>query len=680
MSMILNPFVLGVAPSSSLLTGIVFAYHVEEASSTRIDATGRGNDLTPHGDTLPGNAVGKIDNAVSLGALQYLDAASTTDLQLGSVGSFSVSLWVKFTTYSTTGSGTILILSKQDTGSTREFGLSFDSATHLLQTNVWIAGNVAKTVTASTIGALALNTWYHIALWFDSVAQTHNIRVNDGGTDSIATSASSIQTSTGTFNVNFYPPSARYSDGVLVDELLGWKRVLTAGEITTLAAGGATSAYPFDGSAAPALSGFTEIACTGFLDFRNGITIRDDAIASWISGGTTYQVLAYWQADTYATLAKRTKTGGTWSSWTIYHYDGSGGLANITADVGGDLHNVINIGIDAAGYVHVVYDNHNNPLRYRKSDAPLSSWTGGLTTTLSMLGTNESEVSYPTFCNDPAGTLYMLFRDGNGSGNCDGYMYAYSGSAWAAATGTGTAGKLIDGKGATPTTLSPYWDGAPRFDSNFGSGGYMHMSWCWRDSTGQYWENHDIQYMRWDGTNWTTEAGTSKTAPFAKANTNVVNAIANNSGYLNQNAIDCDSNGRPHIVYYRTVSSQSHIYHYWYNGSAWVENQVTTTASTPFDGSHYLLGRPELAIDRTTNTAYILYHDNADGKALICAKSGANDFTTWTKTYIYNRDVGYLEATYDRGVWLAEKKLHIPIAPYASAADDGLVGVVEYAL
>lgn len=392
----------------------------------------------------------------------------------------------------------------------------------------------------------------------------------------------------------------------------------------------------------------------------NQVRFRDAALVT--QGG--YQAQAYWASDGFLTLGVRAAGG----SWTLYHYDGVSATPAI--NVKPDSHNVCNIGVDADGYLHLAYNMHNNALLYRRSSQPLATWTGGLTNVLSMVGTNETAVSYPTFVTSPAGVLYFLFRDG-GSGNGDLFMYAYNKTthAWTAVTGSGAGGKIIDGKASTN---SPYWD-TPVFDDTFGSGGFMHLSWVWRDTTAGT-SNFNYAYMRWDGTNWTTIAGAAQTMPATVANCDTIQTIASGSGLSNQNGLDADSNGYPHIAYFMDdASDHNHLNHLYWNGAGWINLELTATNTPSFAVDTYLdIGRPLLAIDRTDDTVYILYRDDyAASRGLLLQTSDPGDFTAWTQSVAYATDVGYLEPNYDRPYWEANKVFMMQLNPWF---DTGMAG------
>lgn len=361
--------------------------------------------------------------------------------------------------------------------------------------------------------------------------------------------------------------------------------------------------------------------------YTSFVTYAYDIVSADISG-TRYQVATAWDADSKMIIAVRANHG----AWTVYTYDGSGGLPNL--DCGTNIHKSAAVGIDSDGYIHVSYSHHNEPLHYRVSSNPLSSFDGALDAEESMLGTNETEVAYPTFFADPGGTLYFMFRDGGAaSGDLFFYEYDTSTTSWSKATGTGTEGKLIDGK---TSNVNPYWFGRPAFDGDFGSDGFMHLAWNWRGPGGVT-GNHDVCYTKWDGTNWKQADGTSQTVSITEANAEEVDTIATSSGLANQNNIASDSQGRPHIAYVKDDGSgYSQIYHAIYD-AGWTVTKVTDTENPSWSGGGYTetseLARPEIVVDRDDDTALIVYRDDRSdlGIGILLLMSEADDYSTWTE-------------------------------------------------
>ena len=68
------------------------------------------------------------------------------------------------------------------------------------------------------------------------------------------------------------------------------------------------------------------------------------------------QFIAYYDNERYVVLGKR-KLGS--NQWQLKRTPYQGNTA--------DAHNTISLMVDGAGYLHLSWDHHNNPLRYCKS-------------------------------------------------------------------------------------------------------------------------------------------------------------------------------------------------------------------------------------------------------------------------------------------------------------------------
>lgn len=391
----------------------------------------------------------------------------------------------------------------------------------------------------------------------------------------------------------------------------------------------------------------------------NQISCRFEALTSVTLAGITYQVYSFWDKNKYLVLAKRVLGG----AWTLYTYDGSGGRPSITVPAD-DNHDVISIGFDPNGFLHVAYHMHDEPLLYRRSDAAISTWTGGLTAVLAMLGgAVETAVTYPTFFNDPAGNLYFLFRYWTvaDEGKIYFYKYTHATTTWAAATGTSANGLLISSETITGVTYRAYIN-KPCFDSTFGSGGYLHISFNWRNVATT--ENQDLCYVKWDGTNFKQAGGAAQTIPILKSNAEFVETIAAGQGVTNHNCTYSDSSGYPHIAYSRAgTDSFRHVYHAWYSGAAWVIRQISESQAelaNPSTNTNYGL-QPIIFINRTSDVAYIVYVDDRDAPGLLCQRSGANDFTTWERLVIYPLPTGWYDPKIDTVEWERSKVAYIAI-------------------
>ena len=113
-----------------------------------------------------------------------------------------------------------------------------------------------------------------------------------------------------------------------------------------------------------------------------------------------YQFAAYYDADGYVVLAKRKLAKkGKDGDWQVQRTQYKGNVR--------DAHNIISIGIDGDGFIHVSFDHHGHPLRYCKSKQPLSLELGELQP---MNGNDERNVTYPEFYNLLDGDLLFAYR------------------------------------------------------------------------------------------------------------------------------------------------------------------------------------------------------------------------------------------------------------------------------
>lgn len=373
---------------------------------------------------------------------------------------------------------------------------------------------------------------------------------------------------------------------------------------------------------------------------------------SRVIAGVEWQVCAYWAADDAnqflsfsrkkLVIGKRKLPHGEWS-WYVTD-------PQLSADNG---HHTIATGIDADGYVHVWYDMHADPLRYRKSTAPIASWTGELTAELSMLGTNETFVAYPQRFYDPQGKMYFVARmtGGSGDGNYYGMSYSEATQTWAAMAGTGSGGKILDGTSTTPD-YSGYLFDVPRFSSDWdGAGtGYLHITWSWRLDTSL--SNIDVCHVRWNGTTWSQWDGTAQTMPITKSTSRVVLSAPASEGIFNQSGSCLDANNRPHVSVIKSDGTRHQLYDLYFTGSAWTLQQITSYAGT---STYADFGRPAVECDPDTNEVFIWGTHTAEAAGIHQWKSGAGDFSTWSRTAFFSGSVGIHEPQIDVRLWQRDR-------------------------
>ena len=371
-----------------------------------------------------------------------------------------------------------------------------------------------------------------------------------------------------------------------------------------------------------------------------------DGVISQTVGATTYQAMVFWNSSDKLTFAVRDITSPT---WTIYAT-----AISLGTD---DTHHFASLGIDPDGYLHVAYDMHASALKYRRSTQPVNAFDGTLTAALSMLGTNETEVTYPKFFNAPDGTLYFMFRDGT-AGFADEFFYVYNKATttWSAAPGTAAGGKFIDGWNS-PGYESPYL-----FNPVFDASGDMHLLFFWRAGSGGV-NNHDIRYVRWDGTSFYQIGGGAQTIPITTSNDDGYDVAL--GSYLTLGAMDVDGDGHPHVVFGKIDgASDMQNWHLWHNGTSWVLYQLSSASGTGTEPSWAVLSNPDMVIDRGTNTVYVYYGDDTLGEGLWELRSDPGDYTTWTTTRLSRADFGSYNPYHDRLAWERDGEVYTPIAEW----------------
>ena len=243
--------------TSSLENGLAAYWRLDEASGTRVDFSGHGNNLTSVNNVSA--AAGHIANSASFTryGYEYLTHSDNADLSQGD-NDFTLAGW--FYLYSKPpeiwGQDTAPLITKWDvTG--REFELSYRSITVpsydvTADTFEFAAANDGtndgtKRAVSLSLGGVYTHTWYFIVAWHDSVSNTLNIQVNNGAVDSKAFTGG-VYDGTGPFEIGRMADTLAARPDGRVDEVGLWDRVLTAEERTALYNSGDGLTYPFDGS------------------------------------------------------------------------------------------------------------------------------------------------------------------------------------------------------------------------------------------------------------------------------------------------------------------------------------------------------------------------------------------------------------------------------------------------
>ncbi|QDU55112.1 BNR repeat-containing protein [Aeoliella mucimassa] len=378
-------------------------------------------------------------------------------------------------------------------------------------------------------------------------------------------------------------------------------------------------------------------------------------------------------------------TVGDYQYATWYHYSGNQEyvylgrreLGSTTWDVANtgqtfddgdnswDAHNVISMGIDTDGQIHLSYDHHNSYLNYRNTSdgaAWASEWNPTLNAEQNTLNSNINpppspfnDVTYPRFINDPStGNLVMTFRNGtSGDGNVYIATYDPASNVWDTPHMiiNGRTGTYSDALGSS-SSRNAYLNGLD-IDSN----GRMHTTWTWRESAGG--TNHDIMYAYSDdgGDTWLNNSGTvigtlNNPINLNSAGATVVSMDRRNT-LMNQQTQLVDGDGTVHSIMWHATDDNADAvngfttgpaayYHYFRNANdVWERTELPTDRKV---GS-----RPDMAVDSDGNlyafyvspgagdgAGVLDYYTNGD--LVIATASRATGWQDWEIVYTDTRD------------------------------------------
>lgn len=401
---------------------------------------------------------------------------------------------------------------------------------------------------------------------------------------------------------------------------------------TAMAMALATPAYP-----ASSLSGKdVRLVKAGDAYSRTSVNTAVFRGSSVISHGDS-QYISYYDKDGYVVLGKRDISD---KEWQLLRTQYKGKIS--------DAHNVISIGVDGDGFLHVSFDHHGNRLRYARSVAPGSLILGEMSPMLG--GDDENDVTYPEFYSMPGGDLIFAYRSGrSGQGNLVLNRYSVKKKEWSRLHDV-----LIDGEGKRNAYWQMYVDPA----------GIMHLSWVWRE-TWLVETNHDLCYARSrdGGKTWERSDGSKYSLPITMDSAEVAWEIPQNSELINQTSMTADSSGRPYIAtYWRDSDSNVPQYRLvWHDGKVWNMNSVgsrTQPFSLSGGGTKMIpIARPRIACDG--RQAYYIFRDSERGSRVSVAYTPEIGKTEWDIADLTDFSVDAWEPSFDTNLWNRQRKLHI---------------------
>ena len=322
--------------------------------------------------------------------------------------------------------------------------------------------------------------------------------------------------------------------------------------------------------------------------------------AASVTSDSQYQFAAWYAPDGTVMVARRELAPE--SGWVVQATDLTGNCA--------DAHNVISLGLDGAGYLHVSWAQHGVPLRYARSRTP---YRADFEVTGQMVDADlERHVTYPEFRRFSDGDLLFAYRDGS-SGNGDLVLNRYDvqQGRWER-----IQSKLIDGQRQRNAYWQMYMDAQD----------VIHLSWVWRE-TWNVETNHDLCYAasRDGGQTWQRSDGTPYALPITLETAEVAWEIPQGSELINQTSMTADPQGHPCIATYWRAQGDS-IPQYRlvrHDGRAWSAAQVGARRM-PFSlsggGTKSIpISRPQIVTDG--KRTMLIYRDEERGSRVSFAQS-----------------------------------------------------------
>lgn len=235
---ILSPAIAAPSYNNPGTTNLVAWWSLDETGGVRNDSHGA-NHLTDNNTVT--SVTGKHGNAADFVSAQseYLSVADNVSLSAGNVD-YTICGWI----YLKNKSDNHRFASKWTAGTNnRSWQLSYSTILDTFSFQISSNGTDVVSIWATNFGSPSISTWYFICAWHDATADTINIQVNNGKTNSAAHSAG-MYDDNGAFLIgaSFVSPSTVYTD-MYIDEVLIAKRIYTADERSWLYNDGAGRSY-----------------------------------------------------------------------------------------------------------------------------------------------------------------------------------------------------------------------------------------------------------------------------------------------------------------------------------------------------------------------------------------------------------------------------------------------------
>ena len=201
---------------SSLYTGLVAYWGLDETSGDRADSTIVGNTLTDTNTVT--SAAGKQGNAAQFaaGSSEKLGIADNIWLSMGDID-FAIGLWFQITDVSALRH----IFAKSNTALLFEYRLRYNNGSGRIE---WRVSGAGTAETSLVSGVLSADTWYFVFVWHDATNNVIGMRVDDGA-DGTAAHTTGVANGINDFILGGQMAGTQYFTG-LIDEVAVWKNYI----------------------------------------------------------------------------------------------------------------------------------------------------------------------------------------------------------------------------------------------------------------------------------------------------------------------------------------------------------------------------------------------------------------------------------------------------------------------
>jgi len=245
-------FSLGTFPIANFLTDLIAYYSFDGSNATDIH-TGTHNGTLVGSPTFPS---GKNSNCIDFAnntSLNYFTIADSNDFSFTNGTTdvpFSMSMWVNFSNFSTTGNW--LINKRSATTGNDEWSLAFISGGALTFAKFQYNNNGIVQLISTNTGIFSTSTWYHIVYTDNGSGAVGSGKIYIDGALNVSSNSNSGGTYTRMNNgtrqvycgINSWSPEVGFKHKGQLDEIAIWKnRELTSTEVTQLYNAGAGKFY-----------------------------------------------------------------------------------------------------------------------------------------------------------------------------------------------------------------------------------------------------------------------------------------------------------------------------------------------------------------------------------------------------------------------------------------------------